>query len=183
MDVIKTEANWHPRLKANSKLIHLYVVIYVLVIRGSLPDMQIRRHWHISLNVWLWKNPPLFINWLPSPVWVFQQQISWLPCPHPQSGGQWKGVLGGMCAIARSFSLKSNKGPVLIQLDISKDQSYWAFTFKVILKRRVFFVIYFLSSPHQQLLPPPLIFHEQKLQKIISKTCFYLHLSQNTINF
>lgn len=51
MDVIKTEADWHPELNANRKPGYLRIVPYIFVKGGSQPNMQIKRHWWISLGV------------------------------------------------------------------------------------------------------------------------------------
>lgn len=61
MDVIKTEADWHPELNANHKPVYLSIVLYIFAAGGSQPNMQIKRHWWISLGVYVVAQNPTIL--------------------------------------------------------------------------------------------------------------------------
>lgn len=61
MDVIKTEADWHPELNTNRKTGDLSIVPYIFAAGGSQPNMQIKRHWWISLGVYVVAENPTIL--------------------------------------------------------------------------------------------------------------------------
>lgn len=61
MDIIKTEADWHSVLNANHKPGYLSIVPYIFAAGGSQPNMQIKRHWWISLGMYVVAENPTIL--------------------------------------------------------------------------------------------------------------------------
>lgn len=61
MDVIKTEADWHPELNANRKPWYLSIGPYTFAAGGSQPNTKIKRHWWISLGVYVVAENPTIL--------------------------------------------------------------------------------------------------------------------------
>lgn len=61
MGVIKIEADWHLELNANHKVGYVSIVCYIFAIGGSQPNMQIKRHWWISLGVYVVAENPTIL--------------------------------------------------------------------------------------------------------------------------